>query len=109
VTDRPADPGLQPERTGLAWQRTALSLGGGALVYSRIAAPTVENWAWLLAGLGLLAALVIGVWGRRRYDYTHRTLTRGGRILADGLLPAVVAGTVAAAGIVVLVLSLLAL
>ncbi|GAA4895409.1 hypothetical protein GCM10025789_11090 [Tessaracoccus lubricantis] len=99
------DPGLQPERTGLAWQRTCLALGIGALVYARIAATTVGGWAWALAGAGMLTALVLGFASRRRYRYTHRSLTSGVVKLPDGALPAALALAILAGGAVVLVLT----
>ncbi|MBB1482815.1 DUF202 domain-containing protein [Tessaracoccus sp. MC1865] len=100
------DPGLQPERTGLAWQRTSLALGLGALVYARIAAQTVGVWAWLLGGAGILTALALGAASRRRYRYTHRSLTSGVVKLPDGVLPAALALAVATGGLIVLALTL---
>ncbi|MHA6525886.1 DUF202 domain-containing protein [Tessaracoccus sp. G1721] len=107
MSEAPSDPGLAAERTILAWQRTGLSIGLGALVFARIEASAVGLWSWALAGAGLALAILIGVWSRRRYGHTHRTLSGGGSRLADGLLPAVVAATVAAAGLVALVVSVL--
>lgn len=107
MSQRPFDPGLQPERTVLAWQRTALSIGMGSLVFARIEAGVLGIWSWAFAGAGLVAAVLIGTWSRRRYSYTHHTLTSGGTHLADGLLPAVVAVIVALAGAVALILALL--
>ncbi|MHA6508662.1 DUF202 domain-containing protein [Tessaracoccus sp. Y1736] len=106
MNERPSDPGLAAERTILSWQRTALSIGAGALVFARIEATALGLWSWAFAAAGLALAALIGVWSRRRYSYTHRTLIGGGRQLADGLLPAVVAVSVAAAGTVALILSL---
>jgi len=107
MSDGPPDPGLAAERTVLAWQRTALSIGLGSLVFARIESSAVGAWSWALAAAGLALATLIGVWSRRRYGHTHRTLSDGGNRLADGLLPAVLAATVASAGIVALVVSLL--
>ena len=107
MSEAPSDPGLAAERTVLAWQRTALSIGLGSLVFARIEASAVGLWSWALAAAGLALATLIGVWSRRRYGHTRRTLSGGGNRLADGLLPAVLATTVASAGIVALVVSLL--
>jgi uncharacterized membrane protein YidH (DUF202 family) len=64
---RPArDPGLQPERTRLAWRRTALALTGVALLAARLAVHPVTPVR--LAGLVAVAALwaaVLAVGHRR--------------------------------------------
>ncbi|MGJ3507989.1 DUF202 domain-containing protein [Enemella sp. A6] len=102
----PFDPGLQPERTMLAWSRTVLALAVGSLVYARIAVVTIGLWAWALAGAGLAVAVVVAVESRKRYGYTHRSLSMGRVKLADGLLPAFLAAAVFLAGVVILVLTL---
>lgn len=105
---RPWDPGLQVERTGLAWQRTLLSGLACALVVARLLA--LVSWvAGLVTGLlalGCTAAL--GFLALRRYR-RNDVAVRQQRALADGreplLLTALVAVTaVAAAGVVVAVL-----
>jgi uncharacterized membrane protein YidH (DUF202 family) len=68
------DTGLQPERTALAWRRTALALAGGALVAVRIVPAVVGPWAYLPTGAGLVLAVVILVLAHRRYRCLHRAL-----------------------------------
>ena len=48
----PRDPGLQPERTALAWQRTGLALAGASVVVARLTFSTV----------GVLAVVDHGAW-----------------------------------------------
>ena len=56
----PFDPGLQPERTALAWRRAALSLAVGSLACGRLLQPAVGGVAWLLAVVGV-ALVGLGV------------------------------------------------
>ena len=57
----PADPGLQPERTSLAWRRTALSVLVGSLGVAKILPPGWQDVAWLcgIAGLAWAADLFL--------------------------------------------------
>lgn len=75
------DPGLQPERTSLAWQRTALSFVAASLLFLRWAAqhgPIVG----VVVGLAVLAATWI-------FFHTRTRLRRIGRFFpAPGLEPA---------------------
>ena len=73
------DPGLQPERTELAWRRTALAIGVGSLIALRILpaiAPTPAlQQAWLAPGiLGLLFAVLLWVSARSRNQRITRAL-----------------------------------
>ncbi len=73
--ERVFDPGLQPERTALAWRRTALALTGGSVIIMRIL-PSVIGVAALVIGFtGLALALVVLVGSHRRYLRQHRALT----------------------------------
>ena len=69
----PRDPGLQPERTGLAWSRTGLALAANALLALR-AGVAREQPAATIIGVVLLvaAAFVVGFGFARK-----RELVRG--------------------------------
>lgn len=107
MSDRPFDPGLQPERSTLAWQRTGLAIAVGSLIFGRILATSLGFWALvpMMAGLSMAAAL--GLKAHQRYAHHHRTLTSGRGMLADGRLNAALALFVIAAGLfsIVVVLS----
>lgn len=84
------DPGLQPERTALAWRRTALALFVGSLVAMRILPEVLGGWAVVLGLAGVIAAGGL-LWAvHRRYRTHHRMLLKdgdrttvaGGRLIA---------------------------
>lgn len=100
------DPGLQPERTALAWRRAGLSLGAGSLLLTRVLAETAGALALLVGGLGVLAAVAVLVVAERRYRSQHRRLVNAAGLpvaLAAGALPFLVAVTTALLGIGALV------
>lgn len=68
------DHGLQPERTALAWRRTALALIVASLIGIRILPLTLGAWAAVPAGFGILAALLVLVLSHRRHRVVHETL-----------------------------------
>jgi uncharacterized membrane protein YidH (DUF202 family) len=106
--DRPSDPGLQNERTALAWQRTLLSGLACSLVVARLVGlvswPTAVVTA--LAGVGTAAALA--VLARRRFRHNDAAVRRHDP-LADAraplLLCVLVVVTGVAAAVVVLGMS----
>ncbi|KJL31370.1 YidH family protein [Microbacterium azadirachtae] len=73
--ERVFDPGLQPERTALAWRRTALALAGGSVVIMRILPSVIGGAALALGFAGLALALIVLVGSHRRYRRQHRALT----------------------------------
>ena len=105
--ERPADPGLQPERVALSWQRTALAIAVGALIYARIVFQTIGYWAFVPMVAGLVLALYLGAGSRVRYRRQHRAMTDENVRLTDGKLLAVVSASVSAAGVFALVAGLL--
>lgn len=98
---RPADHGVAPERTALAWRRTCLALLAGSLAGSRILSVAWGPAGLLLAGVGVVGALVLLALAHRRYRAQLRVVSAGGP-LPDGTLPALVAGTAVVVGLVAL-------
>jgi uncharacterized membrane protein YidH (DUF202 family) len=79
VTTEPAyDVGLQAERTALAWRRTALAVGLGAIVGARLTAPGAGGGAFVALAAGALLAAVVWVLSGRRYRAVHRSLHERG-------------------------------
>jgi len=102
------DPGLQPERTGLAWQRTCLAFLVGSLVAMKVLPNILGAWSVLLGAAGAVEAAILLVAVRRRYLRNYQSLTSGPGgdvLLADGRLVAVLAVSAGAAGAVSLVLT----
>ncbi|BAJ29331.1 MULTISPECIES: DUF202 domain-containing protein [Kitasatospora] len=96
MTAAPRDPGLQPERTLLAWSRTALVLAADALLVLRTG--YVHQLAGLAALGGVLALAAVGLYVhglRRRSAVEHSPHISANRWWMRGLALAVV---LAAAG-----------
>lgn len=121
--DGPWDPGLQPERTALAWRRTGLALTVGSLIGLRVLPPLLGPAAYVLAGLGVVASLAVLAAAHRRYRRVHRLLLAArddGHTRADdgsessasrvpttgGALPAATAALALTAGLGALVVAL---
>jgi hypothetical protein len=66
VTARFFDPGLQPERTALAWRRTTLALAAGAVVSFRLLPPVLGLWSIGVGVAGLLLSATIWILAGRR-------------------------------------------
>jgi uncharacterized membrane protein YidH (DUF202 family) len=101
----PWDPGLQSERTALAWQRTLLSGLACSLVVARLLA--LVSWpAAVVAGIAaVVTTAALGVLARRRFRRNDDAV-RDRRPLADAhaplLLSVLVVLTALAAAVVVL-------
>jgi len=89
------DAGLQPERTALAWRRTALSVAFNAILFLR-AGLQDQHMGFMVTGLGLSAGSIVlaRLAGLRGAD-----LNAGYRLAPHWLLP-VTAGLVVAASVV---------
>jgi hypothetical protein len=69
------DPGLQPERTSLAWRRTVLALAVGSLVGLRLLPAAFGQPVWMLPGLlGLMVCGYLWTAIRRRQAATDAEL-----------------------------------
>jgi uncharacterized membrane protein YidH (DUF202 family) len=64
-------PGLQPERTALAWRRTLLALAVGAIVALRLLNPALWMWSIVTGLIGLALAAVLGALAARRARHIH--------------------------------------
>lgn len=102
------DPGMQPERTALAWRRTVLALGVGVLVGARLTAH-LGILPLVLAGVGAVFVVTLFVATTRRARRVQVALRRDGGLAAGpgGGLAAVVSAAVAAAGVGALLFVLL--
>ena len=99
------DPGLQPERTTLAWRRTALAVVVGSLVSIRVLPPVLGAGAWYAPGLiGLAFAAWMWWAARRRHAAFCAQLGAAGEPRQSGAAPLLaVAMFTSAAGAVALV------
>lgn len=79
------DPGLQPERTMLAWHRTLLALAAASALAIRLMADEFGTEAAILcvAGVGLAMAGQFGA--ARRYERSYRSLMTSGPLTSNGL------------------------
>jgi uncharacterized membrane protein YidH (DUF202 family) len=79
------DPGLQPERTELAWRRTALTIGVGSIVAIRLLPMGLGDPRWAACGVGgIVGAALLGNAASARYRAISRVLAAEGD---HGFLP----------------------
>jgi putative membrane protein len=98
VDERPFDAGLQPERTALAWRRTALSLAVAGLIGARLLPHYWGAAGLLIAAVGIAASVALVLLAHRRYRMHHRVGLPG------GALPALLVATTLGAAVVALML-----
>ncbi|MFT3970568.1 MAG: DUF202 domain-containing protein [Micropruina sp.] len=82
LPDRIWDPGLQPERTSLAWQRVNLAGLGASLVSARLVVEVSPAIGYTLAALSATIAGVVTVVHSRRLEHVLGALFQG-RSLPD--------------------------
>ncbi len=98
----PADPGLQAERTSLAWRRTALSVAVGSLVGLRILPPQLGPLGYAVSALGLVWSLDLALTARRRYRDGSRVLRARDAMDGRAVVAPTLARTAGAAAVVAL-------
>lgn len=102
------DPGLQRERTRLAWRRTYLAVLVGALVALRLLPPVLGAAGLLAVAVVLVAAVLLTVLAERRGRRVQRQADQGaGALPRAGAVTLLLAGAVSfsslvCAGVVVL-------
>lgn len=105
---RPFDAGLQPERTALAWRRTAMAVAVASLAALRILPEVLGSWALIPAVLGAAVSFVAIVLTHRRYRRIHTVLTssESDRVaLSGGVLPALMAVATFGGGVMALIVA----
>lgn len=101
-SDKPYDPGLQVERTLLAWRRTALAVAVVSAVGVRFTAPSLGWLALALGAVGVLLAMVVYAAIGVRYRRVHRSLSPSDGLEASGRPHLVLALAVAILGLAAL-------
>ena len=94
------DPGLQAERTTLAWSRTALALAAVTLLVARTLTVRVGLWIAVVVVAGTLVAGGAMLVADRRY---RRWTAGGGRLYRAATPNAALAAVTALLGVAVLV------
>ncbi|GAA1427996.1 hypothetical protein GCM10009616_06590 [Microlunatus lacustris] len=80
------DPGLQPERTELAWRRTLLALAVGGIFALRLLPGTLGAWSIGAALAGLVLTGLLWVLAGRRARTTRSALLHDHQLPGAGLL-----------------------
>lgn len=82
MTERVFDPGLQPERTALAWRRTGLAVAVGAIAGTRLLAPRLGAGALVVGAIGLGLAVLLVIGSTRRARRAEACLLQDGNLVS---------------------------
>ncbi|HUW02808.1 MAG TPA: DUF202 domain-containing protein [Acidimicrobiales bacterium] len=72
-----ADPGLQQERTALAWERTAISSMAAGILLARFAAANAHPTLSAVGVIQSIIGAVVLVWAGLHYDDLHLPIRSG--------------------------------
>lgn len=97
------DPGLQPERTSLAWRRTAFTMLVVSLLLIRDAAQLHSAWLGATVAILIGASSLLAAIGSLRIRSLHTCGTSGAPHAAVATLTATAVCVVAAAGLLIAV------
>ena len=81
---RPADEGLQAERTALAWRRTALSVSVGSLASMRVLPDHLGRLAYVVCVAGLVWSADLAWTASRRYAQADAQVRAQGTCARSG-------------------------
>ena len=107
MTRGPWDPGLQNERTGLAWQRTMLAGLTCCLLVVRLLAELSVMLAVFTGLIALLATALLGGMAIRRFRYHHDAL-HAGDLIGDARAKLLITSLVSLTAVGALVFALVA-
>ena len=107
MTLSPWDPGLQNERTGLAWQRTMLAGLTCSLLVARLLAEVALTVALFTGLFALLGTALLGGMAIRRFRVSNRAL-HSGEAIGDARPKLVITGMVSLTAIGAMVFALFA-
>lgn len=89
------DPGLQHERTALAWDRTGLALIITGALLVRAGAPPYDDLRHLPGYLAIGFGAVLFWWAARRYEIRRHALRGGASVVRPGLVRVIGITTIA--------------